>query len=179
MKKYVFLVCFSVLCLAARGVEYINTTHTFNTTGAVSWPDVGGGVRNYHIGTMTADGTVYTCSGTATFTDYANAGGICIMIPSTKEVVVSPTIARLSHFQVFHYPNLVSLQISVSTNNGSSWTVVPDGQLTKRTGSTEVTGLDGDYQIKFKSTSGTIYLKYIYYFTTPMPDCGCFPYVPE
>lgn len=160
-----------LLTLLVRADDYITVTHNFKAKASAK--DIAFTGSN-KIGTIKSDGTTYTCSSGAAFDFYSTI--LSAILPKDEEIVVSPAINRLSHFQVVYYANSPTIEISLSTD-GSSWTPVTEN-ITSGSGYHEVSSLFGNYYIKVKNTTSTIlYIQEFTYYSHP--DCGCFPYVPE
>ena len=174
MKRSVFIGCLLCLSLTVRGVEH--TGHNFNTATSATLTLSGGN----KVGTMVADGTVYTCMGaTGTFASVPAQGGICISLQRLDSVVVSFANDGLRYFNITHGSYTGTMSIFVSSN-GTSWTSTEiAGSSTATT--TVIENLNGQHYIKIKNTSSAnniLYIKYIDYWTEPQ-NCNCFPYVPE
>jgi len=176
MKRSLYIVCLVLLSIAARGTDYVPTTHYFQNMV----PSQLLFTNNSHTGTVPSDGTVYDCANGAVFESYNSQ--VCIKIPRNDEVIISPAKERLSHFVVHHNAigsELSQVQISISTD-GENWTVVPDEQLIKYTNSIEATSLNGDYYIKLKNKYSTnakiVYINEIVYYTS---SCHCLRVVSE
>lgn len=164
------------LCLAANATEPI--THDF-AAGFISWPELSPGVRNYHIGTMTADGTVYTCIGNATFALVNNNTQVGISVPSGDDVIVSPPFEGLQEMQIFS-PGNANLNVYLSTDS-VAWTQIihgVNGSIQNSAPAIRVYNLDGgNYYVKIRNAGSATYITQIHYYVEP-PTCNCFPYIP-
>lgn len=161
MKRSIFIVCLLILSLVARGVE-----HHFNEGAIASF------LINY-TKAITTDGTIYTCTGNAAFTNATIGGkdyGIYLKIPQNSAVIVSPAKQGLNEIIIHHISNTVSMQVSVSTDS-ISWTPVAGTQNTKNV---TVEGLSGNYYVKMTNTYGSntdIQVTEMEYYMTTCPNC--------
>jgi len=168
MKRIVFIACLLLSCLAMHGV--VTTSHVFNSTDPAN--KIVSFAGSYKQATMT-DGTLYTCSEGASFA--SGPGGVCISLPSSGIVVVSPARQGLRSFTIRHTSNTVTMDIWVSTD-GSTWTPATDlGTRNNTNGAIEITGLNGNYFVKFRNTTGpAFYVTEMDYQTEQEPEsCRC------
>ena len=169
MKRSLFILSALFLAFLVHADDYITVTHNFRTE-VITYSS-----KN-KVGEM-RDGTVYTCNGTATFTN-KYPYGVCIEIPNNNYVIVSPPRERLSHmtFSLISGAGYGSLDVYVSRDN-STWTEVPIDSRNAVSVVTVTAALFGDYYVKLVGKTSTAYLLSSTYYSHP--DCGCFPYIPE
>lgn len=167
MKKLLVIACLTAFSLTMWG-EVSTTTHRFISDSGMSFNP------GYTVGTM-ADGTVYTCYGTAKFKDQSGVG-VCIELPVNQYFVVSPHNG-LKEVDFYHSTSAnIIMDIYISTN-GSDWTQLTTPYFDKGSRLVKGQNLSGDYYVKLVNTSGsTRYIIQATYYTEP---CHCLQVVSE
>ena len=161
-----------VLCRAER----LSVTHDFSTMSSGESPALVCTLSNT-VGTT--DFVTYTCSGTdAKFGGAFDYSGLAINLPAKNAKVTTTEISELVEIILSCYAApKTDIKVSVSEDNGSSWTLLTEGVTIDGGGSSiRVVLPRGDYCVRILNNTATNFsIKQIIWYRD---HCNCFKYVP-